>query len=166
MIKMIVACTEHGGIGLTDGRLPWNIPGELKYFQKFTVGDGKNAVVMGRRTKESLSKKFPLDKRANFVLSSAEIEDGSVLNSLDEIIPLGELYHDVFIIGGASVYSQTLHMVDEIFLTKINGVFHSDIFIDLGKIYSTFIVKVIVAETREFTVYRMVRNEIHGGIRV
>ena len=71
---MVVAATRALGIG-KDGKLPWHLPGEMAFFKELTskTSDaGKhNAVVMGRRTWESLPPKFrPLPGRLNVVLSA------------------------------------------------------------------------------------------------
>ena len=50
-----------------DGTLPWHLPEDLKLFRELTAG---SAVVMGRRTWESLPARFrPLPGRRNLVLS-------------------------------------------------------------------------------------------------
>ena len=66
-VNFIAACDNAGGIG-KDGKLPWQIPEELKYFQKMTDG---NIVVMGKNTYFSIPKKFrPLSNRLNLVLTN------------------------------------------------------------------------------------------------
>ena len=70
-IHLIVAgCGESLGIG-QEGRLPWRLPQEIKHFAKLTTQqNGTNAVVMGRKTWESIPPKFrPLKNRcANFII--------------------------------------------------------------------------------------------------
>ena len=68
-IMMIVAMDDQGIIG-QDGELPWRLSSDLKRFKKLTVADGFNAVVMGRKTWDSLPIKFkPLPERLNIVMS-------------------------------------------------------------------------------------------------
>ena len=69
-IMMIVAMDDQGIIG-QDGELPWRLSSDLKRFKKLTVADGFNAVVMGRKTWDSLPIKFkPLPERLNIVMLS------------------------------------------------------------------------------------------------
>lgn len=77
-VNLIVAgCKVNGnesllGIG-SNGSLPWKLPNEMKHFSKLTIGDGycNNAVLMGRKTWESIPAKFrPLPRRFNIVLTS------------------------------------------------------------------------------------------------
>ncbi len=61
------------GIG-KDGTMPWNLPGDMAYFKALTTqtrdSNKQNAVIMGRRTWDSIPAKFrPLSNRINIVLS-------------------------------------------------------------------------------------------------
>jgi dihydrofolate reductase len=71
-VTLIVAATTNNGIGQA-GKLPWRLPREMQYFARVTTGqggEGKNAVVMGRATWESIPRRFrPLPGRINFVVS-------------------------------------------------------------------------------------------------
>ena len=71
-LTLIVAATTKNGIG-RGGTMPWHIPKDLAYFSRVTtsapIGQA-NAVLMGRKTWESIPNKFrPLKKRINIVLS-------------------------------------------------------------------------------------------------
>jgi len=74
-LTLIVAPTRTNGIG-KEARLPWQLPKEMSYFANVTTNapEGKkNAVIMGRKTWESIPKKYrPLPKRINFVVSRKE----------------------------------------------------------------------------------------------
>lgn len=71
-LTLIVAATVSNGIGQSS-RLPWRLPQEMAYFARVTSNtpEGtKNAVVMGRKTWESIPPKFrPLRDRVNVVIS-------------------------------------------------------------------------------------------------
>ncbi len=73
-VVAIVACTQDGGIG-KEGKLPWKLSGDMAYFKRVTLDtedtpDVRNAVIMGRKTWESIPKSFrPLPGRLNVVLS-------------------------------------------------------------------------------------------------
>jgi len=72
-LSIIVAATTANGIG-KNGRLPWCIHQDMKYFMHATQNapEGtQNAVIMGRRTWESIPAKHrPLSKRLNIVISN------------------------------------------------------------------------------------------------
>jgi hypothetical protein len=90
-IIAIVACTRDGGIG-KEGTLPWKLPGDMAYFKRVTldtedVPGARNAVIMGRKTWESIPNSFrPLPGRLNVVLSrnpkSINLPDGVVVWTL------------------------------------------------------------------------------------
>jgi dihydrofolate reductase/thymidylate synthase len=135
-ISVIVATTQKGGIG-QDGNLPWKLPEDMAHFKKVTLAaaPGKmNAVVMGRKTWESIPDKFkPLPGRINVVLSRKAAEpyfaspypaDVLVASSVAEALKqLGtrDDVSEVFAIGGESVYKEALEMPQcaRIFLTRI-----------------------------------------------
>ncbi len=114
----IVAISKNFAIG-KDGKLPWHYGADLKSFKETTTG---NAVVMGANTWRSIGK--PLPNRLNIVLSRSGNVDtpGSVmkLSSKTEVVELAKyLNRDVFIIGGAKVYSEFANVIDEWLVTRI-----------------------------------------------
>jgi len=137
--SIIAAADKNMGIGV-DNKLPWRLKGDLQYFQYVTTEaeQGKvNAVIMGRKTWESLPDKTkPLKDRVNVVLSRnyADVPDGVlVVNSLEDA--LYQLWNDekvdkIFVIGGASVYKQAIEHpdCDRIYLTEVQDVFNCDAF--------------------------------------
>lgn len=138
--SIITAADEKFGIGKDNG-LPWQLPGDLKYFSRTTTeaSEGKmNAVIMGRKTWESIPPAHrPLKGRLNIVLSrSGNVdapEDVLVMESLDEALLQMKVRRDIekiFVIGGANVYAQAvLHPdVARIYLTAIQGLFECDAF--------------------------------------
>ena len=125
MIALIVAYARNRAIGL-NGKMPWNIPGELKRFRSLTTG---NAVIMGRRTFESIGCK-PLPGRTNIVISAnpAFTAEGCLTaRSLQEAIEMaGE--KDIYISGGAVVYAQALALCQKLYITEIDAEFDADTF--------------------------------------
>lgn len=113
-LKMIVAMNKTRGIGL-NGKLPWKCASDLAHFSKTTIGEGRNAVIMGRKTWESLPKK-PLPGRLNIVLSrnpdwddlkqTTAIADKSIEDALGTCIAGG--IDVAWIIGGAKLYEQVI----------------------------------------------------------
>lgn len=126
---IIVAVSENGVIG-KDGDIPWHYPEDLKHFKKKTMD---HPVIMGSSTYRSLPEDFkPLPGRKNIVLTRSGIdvdESVSVANSLDEAWKIaGEYDEKAFIIGGATIYEQTLDEADKLVLTRIHEEYDGDTF--------------------------------------
>jgi len=122
MLYHAVATTKNRIIG-KNNKLPWHFSSDLKHFKQLTTGQ---TIVMGRKTFESIGK--PLPNRQNYVVSKLPREDKDGLRfftSIDdalEEVPTPNCY----IIGGASLYEQTINMIDGIYLTMINQDFEGD----------------------------------------
>ena len=105
-IAMIVAMDESGFIG-KDGDLPWRMSSDLKRFRDLTTGDGFNAVVMGRKTWDSLPDSYrPLPERTNIVLSrdsSLQIDGAEIALYDGRAVEIGysEGCDELWVIGGA-----------------------------------------------------------------
>lgn len=128
-MKMICAVDEKWGIG-RDGSLLVRIPEDMKFFREKTLG---KAIIMGRKTLESLPGARPLDGRNNIVLTSNMSFhcDGTIIVHNEEemkeaIKGLGE---DSILIGGASIYNAYYKDCEEIFVTKIQADLLADTFI-------------------------------------
>lgn len=113
-INLIVAADKNtGGIG-KDGQMPWHVKEDLKWFKEVTTGDGGNAVIMGRKTYESIGRALP--NRVNIVLTRDEnykAESGVIVTG--DICTAVQIAYDrnadeVFFIGGASVYKEAIEM--------------------------------------------------------
>src|SRR5580692_3555735 len=114
MRGMIYAVSPEGVIGLGN-RVPWHHPGDFRRFKRVTMGA---AVVMGRKTFESMGKK-PLSGRRNLVVTSAPLETCGVecVRSLEEALGRAEaedVHPDVWLIGGAGIYEEGMKHVDVI----------------------------------------------------
>lgn len=121
----IVAIAENNVIG-KDGDLIWHIPEDLKRFKKLTLG---HPMIMGRKTFESFPK--PLPKRVHIVLSSSPKENTENViwvDSIDKAIKTAKQLDNekAFVIGGGNIYKQTIDLVDELEVTKINKSFTGD----------------------------------------
>ncbi len=106
-------------------RIPWHIPEEMQHFKESTMG---NAVIMGRKTFESIGK--PLPGRTNVVLSSKQnlrLSDCYVAHSLAEGLAHCSNQEKVFIIGGKTLYEQAMAHADSIILSTIHREFKGDI---------------------------------------
>lgn len=123
MIISILNCDKKWGIGKKNGLL-FSLPLDMKFFRETTKG---HVVCMGENTLLSFPGSKPLKNRTNIVLSKDENHnyEGVVnVHDFDEFLKMISKYSkkdDVFIIGGASIYNQTLPYVDEVLLTKVNA---------------------------------------------
>mmetsp|Transcript_42246 Transcript_42246/g.90750 ORF Transcript_42246/g.90750 Transcript_42246/m.90750 type:complete len:506 (+) Transcript_42246:188-1705(+) len=140
-LSVIVATTPHGGIG-KDGALPWKLPGDMAFFKRVTMAapaGAQNAVVMGRKTWESIPEKFrPLPGRVNVVLSkstesSAYPESVAVASSLEKALEtLGSRSDvaEVFVIGGQAAYQEAMKMSSckRLYITRVAKDFECDAF--------------------------------------
>lgn len=133
-ISLIVAMASNRVIGLNN-QMPWHLSADLKKFKKITLG---SAVLMGRKTHESIGK--PLPDRTNIVISrNPEYhQDGClVFNDLHMALKKAcESVEEIFIIGGADLYEAILPIANTIYLTLINREFEGDTFfpdIDLNE---------------------------------
>jgi dihydrofolate reductase len=118
MIIGIIAISKNYAIG-RGGKLPWHYSADLKFFKQTTM---EHAVVMGSKTWQSIGK--PLPGRTNIVLSRSndlELPDGvHLFSTIDEVLDFDEGFaRDVFIIGGAGVYSSFADTIDRWIVTEI-----------------------------------------------
>ena len=127
-VKLIAAISKNGVIGV-DNKLPWHIPLDLKWFRMNTNGA---AVIMGRKTWESLPKK-PLDNRMNIVVSrSSKMLLGGTTSSIEnhgeywchtitEALKISS-HLPTFIIGGSELFNSALllDIVDVFIITHVD----------------------------------------------
>jgi dihydrofolate reductase len=128
-MNLIVAVSKDWGIGC-ENNLLFRIPEDQKYFRKTTIG---KVVVMGHNTFKSLPNGKPLKDRVNIVLSKNReltIDDVIVCNSTAELFETLKAYppNDIFIIGGAAVYSEFFNHCKKAYITKIDAVLPADTF--------------------------------------
>jgi dihydrofolate reductase len=141
-INLIVAHCKSRGIGLS-GSLPWNIKKDMAHFYKTTIGDGNNAIVMGRKTWDSLNNK-PLKNRLNFVISRNETEVNNInllgfnnvkaFTSIDELLNYVDykFLSELWIIGGSQIYNEFIKnyssIIDNCVITYIDREIECDVF--------------------------------------
>ena len=130
MIISILNCDNKFGIGKKNGLL-FNLPLDMKYFRETTKG---HVVAMGENTLLSFPGSKPLKNRTNIVLSKDidhEYEGVINVHDFDAFVKMIQKYgkeEDVFIIGGASIYRQTLPYVDMVYLTKVDADGEAEVF--------------------------------------
>ncbi len=153
-LTVVVAATEAWGIGLNGG-LPWRLKSEMAYFARVTKAvpaqacragrTTTNAVIMGRKTWESIPLKFrPLKERINVVVSRQNrlsLDEGVLhAQSLDDALhclkgeKVPHAINRIFIIGGAQLYQEAFNdpRTDRILLTLIHEKFPCDTFLPLA----------------------------------
>ena len=130
MIITILCVDKKWGIGRRNGLL-FSLPKDMKFFKETTLN---HVVAMGENTLLSFPNSKPLKNRTHIVLSQDEshnYEGVENVHDFDEFLRLiGEYANkeDVYIIGGASIYRQTLPYVDKVLLTKVDAVGGAELF--------------------------------------
>jgi dihydrofolate reductase len=125
MIILIAAAAENNALG-KDNELLWHLPEDFKRFKQTTSG---HYIIMGRKTFESFPK--PLPNRTHVIITRQKnylAEGCIVVNSLEDAISISPKNEDVFIIGGAEIYSQSIETADKIELTRVHCEFEADAF--------------------------------------
>ena len=126
-LTLIAAVARNGVIGCQNA-LPWHLPEDLRHFKALTTG---HAVIMGRKTWESLPERFrPLPGRLNIVLTRRPdyaAPGAQIAGSLEgAMATAGE--HTPYVIGGAELYALALPLADRLALTEIDADFPGDAF--------------------------------------
>lgn len=124
-ITLIAATSENNALG-KDNQLIWHLSEDLKRFKRLTQG---HAVVMGRKTFESLPKALP--NRKNIILTrnkEFQAEGAWVAHTIEEALNLTDGDEQPFVIGGGEIYSLLLPFADKIELTRVHDTFEADTF--------------------------------------
>jgi len=118
---------EKRGIG-KDGRLPWRLSSDLKRFRELTMG---HHMIVGRKTFESIGKPLPGRQTIVVTRNASFKPDGClVAASVQAALALAQERGEteVFVIGGAEIYAQTLEVADRVYLTQIHAEVDADTF--------------------------------------
>ena len=122
-VFLVAALARNGVIGAC-GKLPWQLPEDLKHFRQLTLG---HPVIMGRRTWDSLGK--PLPGRENIVVTRRPgyaAAGASVASSVQAALALCAGEPVAFVIGGAEIYAAALPLADGLVLTEIDADYEGD----------------------------------------
>ena len=156
MIISILNCDIKYGIGKRNGLL-FSLPKDMKFFRETTKG---HVVCMGENTLLSFPESKPLKNRINVVLSQDPTHNyEGVINVhtfedfLREMKKQAER-DTVFVIGGASIYRQTLPYVDVVYLTKVNADGGAEVFF------------VNLDEEKDFELVKESEPEMDGDIEI
>jgi dihydrofolate reductase len=118
MITLIWAQDRAGAIG-RDNTIPWRVPEDMARFREIT---GTHAVVMGRKTWESLPARFrPLPGRRNIVVTRSvdyRVDGADVVHTVEEAIATAGV--DVVVIGGGEIYTAVMDRATHLRVTEID----------------------------------------------
>lgn len=129
-ISGIAAITENRAMGKENG-LMFHLPGDLPRFKKITFG---HPVIMGRKTFESKEiNKRSLPGRLNIVITRDSNYDGNgatVVTSLEQAIQIASNtdQEEIFILGGAQIFTEALPKIDRLYLTMVKGNYEGDVY--------------------------------------
>jgi dihydrofolate reductase len=111
-----------------DGKIPWNLPEDMKRFRELTMG---NVIIAGRKTFESFKIK-PLPNRTNIVLTrDIDYQHAGVVvaHFVEEAIEkAAEFRRKIYVVGGEKVYSQALDLASHLELTELDETCEGDAF--------------------------------------
>ncbi|MEK7461861.1 MAG: dihydrofolate reductase [Patescibacteria group bacterium] len=145
-ISIIVAHSRNMVIGKANALL-WRLPDDLKRFKKLTTG---HPIIMGRKTYQSINR--PLPDRTNIIITrdtNLKIPGCIIVHSAAEAIKKAKEFdqEEIFIIGGAEIYKETLPVTDRLYVTLVNIDADGDVFFpDYSKLFT----KKISEESGEF----------------
>ncbi len=126
-ISLIAALSENRVIGKA-GAIPWHLKDDFRRFKERTTG---HAIIMGRKTHESIGR--PLPGRTNIVItrdSSREIPGCIVVGSLNDALARAREVEseEIFVIGGGQIYAEVLPLADRLYLTLVHAIMDGDAF--------------------------------------
>ncbi len=126
-MNLIVAADKNWGIGCKNELLV-SIPADKKFFRTETMG---KAVIMGRRTLESLPNGQPLKERTNIVITRKKdysCKGAVIVHSVEEALTAAKPFatEDVYVVGGGEIYKQMLPFCDVAYVTKIDYSYQAD----------------------------------------
>jgi len=127
MITVIAAIASNNALG-KDNDLIWHLPADLKRFKKVTTG---HYILMGRNTYESIGK--PLPNRTTIIITRNKnyFKEGCLIaNSLEQAIEMSKEQAQVFIIGGAQIYKETIakNLAQQLDITLVHKDFEADVY--------------------------------------
>lgn len=120
MISIIAAIGKNNELGKGNDLL-WYMPADFKHFKDTTTG---SAIIMGRKTFESIGK--PLPGRQNIVITRDKTfkqQNIEVVHSLKEALETSRQDLDekeVFVIGGGEIYKQAMEVADKLYITHVD----------------------------------------------
>lgn len=124
-ISMVLARARNGVIG-ADNALPWHLPGDLNYFKRVTMG---HPVVMGRKTYDSIGRLLP--GRKNVIVTRQKhfaVPGAVVVHSPEQALQATADAGEVFVIGGAELFTAFMDRTERLYLTEIERDYPGDVY--------------------------------------
>lgn len=125
MYTIIAAIGKNRELG-RDNKLLWSLKGDLKFFKEKTTN---HTIIMGRKTFESLGRLLP--NRKHVVISSSNNfpKEVDVYNNIESLLSYyKDTSEELFIIGGAKIYSEFIDYATKMYLTLVDGEFDADVY--------------------------------------
>nr|WP_315145313.1 dihydrofolate reductase [uncultured Flavobacterium sp.] len=125
MIILIAAVAENNALGKNNDLL-WHLPNDFKRFKEITSG---HHIIMGRKTFESFPK--PLPNRTHVIITRQkdyQYEGCIIVQDLEKAIAACPKNENIFVIGGGEIYSQSIHLADQLDITRVHQSFEADVF--------------------------------------
>ncbi len=125
MIILIAAVAENYALGKNNDLL-WHLPLDFKRFKEITSG---HYIIMGRKTFESFPR--PLPNRTHVIITRQKdfkYEGCIVAQDLEKAIAICPKNEDIFIIGGGEIYAQSIHLADQLDITRVHHSFDADVY--------------------------------------
>lgn len=127
MITVIAAIAKNNALGKNND-LIWHLPADLKRFKQVTTG---HYILMGRNTFESIGR--PLPNRTTIIITRNKnyFKDGCLIaHSLEQAIEMAKEESQIFIIGGAQIYKETIekNIADQLDITLVHQEFEADVY--------------------------------------
>lgn len=122
----LVAMADNGVIGRDNG-LPWHLPDDLRRFKALTMG---HAILMGRRTFESIGHALPGRKNLVLTRNTAWRAAGCEVVGTPAAALDAAGSSELFVIGGAEVFSAFWPQVRRLELTEVHGNIEGDTRLD------------------------------------
>jgi dihydrofolate reductase len=150
----VAAMASNRVIG-AEGRIPWHLPEDLRWFKELTMG---GTLLMGRVTYDSIGK--PLPGRATIVMSR---KDGLVIPGVEVIRDLSGLQNartqgEIFVVGGSEIYRIALPYCRDLYLTEVKREVEGDrkfpVFEDLFRFSS------VLRETDDLRIVHYINDEV------
>ena len=102
-----------------NNRIPWHLPNELKLFKNLTMG---HHIVMGRKTYDSIGRLLP--GRTTVIVTRQKdytVPGAIVTHTIEEALDAARADDEIFVIGGAEIFRETLPIADRIYLTIVDA---------------------------------------------
>lgn len=150
----LVAVSENGVIA-DQGKLPWHLPEEYRWFKHKTIG---GTLIMGRKTRESIGRALP--RRTNLVLSrtTRTMPDTKIYSSVEELLAALPADSTAWVVGGTEIYRLFLPRCTFLYLSRIKRVVSGDVY--FPPFEDQFILNQVIHENADFRVERWLnRNE-------